>query len=180
VRGECGVVDPNSHLLYSRFGVADDADFVSPICTRLFAYWREKTGDRSHPAWADLNLMDIYGAAPYIMVRDAVDGGADFHCRFCGTALVSVLGKDPTGKVLNDVYQSSGRDMMLERYRYVMSMDAPVRVAGYVLVVEKNLPTGFEGIMLPLGSQAGRVDNILFAMDFSYDPSQDGLAKPER
>ena len=90
-----------------------------------------------------------------------------------------VLGKDPTGKVLNDVYRPGGRDMMLERYRYVMAVDAPVRVAGYVLVVEKNLPTGFEGVMLPLGSEAGCVDNILFAMDFSYDPSRDGLAKPE-
>ncbi len=152
---------------------------MSPICKRLLSYWREKAGDRSHPAWADLNLMDIYDAAPYILVRDAVDGGADFHCRFCGTSLVTVLGKDPTGKVLNDVYQPGGRDMMLERYRYVMSMDAPVRVVGYVLVVEKNLPTGFEGIMLPLGSHAGRVDNVLLSMDFTYDPSRDGLAEPE-
>ena len=162
-----------SHLLYSRFSVAeDDAAFKSPVTRRMLVYWREIAGDRPRPAWTDVNLMDVYQIAPLIMVRDAVDGGRDFRCRYCGTQLVSVLGMDPTGLLLDECY------MMLQRYHLVLSAGAPVRVVGYLRVIEKNLPTGFECVMLPLSGEGGAIGHVLLALDFAYDPEGDEVPKP--
>jgi hypothetical protein len=170
-----------SHLLHSRYYVADDdAAFKAPMTRRLLAYWRDKRGDRRRPAWTDINLMDLYKIAPQIMVRDAVDGGRDFRCRFCGTELVRVLGMDTTGKLLDESYAPAGRDMMLQRYHLVMSAEAPVRVVGYVRVVERNLPTGFECVMLPVGNAEGAFGHILMVLDFSYDPEADEVLKPDQ
>lgn len=169
-----------SHLLYSRFYVADDdVAYKSPMTRRLLAYWRERKGDRPRPAWTDLCLMDVYGIAPQIVVRDTVDGGRDFHCRFCGTKLVSVLGMEPTGRLLDECYAPEGRDMMLARYRMVLEADAPVRVVGYVRVVEKNLPMGFECVMLPVSGADGGIGHVMMVLDFSYDPDGDEVPMPE-
>tara|TARA_R110001592_G_scaffold155195_2_gene384889 strand:+ start:8188 stop:8718 length:531 start_codon:yes stop_codon:yes gene_type:complete len=168
-----------SHLLYSRFTVADDdGAFKSPMARQLLAYWRDKAGDRRRPAWTDLSLMDVYGIASNIMVRDTVDGGRDFRCRFCGTKLVSVLGMEPTGRLLDESYAPEGRDMMLARYHLVLSADAPVRVVGYVRVVEKNLPTGFECVMLPVSDADGDIGHVMMVLDFTYDPQEDEVPAP--
>jgi len=168
-----------SHLLYSRFDVADDdAAYKAPATRRLLAYWREKKGAKARPAWTDICLMDVYQIAPQIVVRDTVDGGRDFRCRFCGTTLVSVLGMEPTGRLLDECYAPEGRDMMLARYHLVLSADAPVRVVGYVRVVEKNLPTGFECVMLPVSDADGGIGHVMMVLDFSYDPDGDEVPKP--
>ena len=172
--------ESRSHLMYSRFYEAgNDHMFQAPMTRRLLQYWREKAGARRHPAWPDINLIDIYDIAPNMMVRDAVDGGRDFLCRFCGTGLLAILGMDPTGRRLGDVYDDAGRDMMLERYRLVVEKDAPVRVVGYVRVVERNLPTGFECVMLPVGGDGEGVRTVMMVLDFSYEPSVEEAHKPE-
>lgn len=167
------------HLMFSRFDAAGDGAFRAPITRRLLDYWRSKADAAGRrPAWTDLNLVDVYDIAPWIMVRDVVDGGREYRCRFCGTGLVEILDMDPTGKLLADVYAPEGQEMMRLRYEKVIAADAPVRVVGYIRVVKKNLPTGFEGVMLPLSGPAGTIDHIILALDFSYTPAIEEVPEP--
>jgi len=113
--------------------------------------------------------MDIFDIAPNIMVRDAVDGGREFRCRYFGTKLVSTFGYDPTGNLLADVYDPSSAKTAVDRYHSALVCDTPTRVVGYVDLVETTLPTTFESILLPLDDNHGERNHIICAFDFSYE-----------
>ncbi|MEQ8807366.1 MAG: PAS domain-containing protein [Rhodospirillales bacterium] len=152
--------------------------FKSPVTQRLLDYWREKAGDRPRPAWRDFKLMDIYDIASCVTVRDVVDGGREFRSRYCGTHVVSILGVELTGKLLSETYSAAGAAMMSERYHLVMRSDMPVRIVSFIRVVEKNLPTGYECIILPLSGQDGTVGHLVSAFDFNYIPEEGEATRP--
>jgi len=162
--------------LQSRYLVAADDDFRSPKNRRLLDYWRRKAAGRARPAWRDLTLMDVYEIAPDIVVRDVVDGGAEFLCRYCGTAIVEMMGLEPTGRLLRDTYRREAADQMAARYRIALAEDRPIRVVGYVQVVEKPRPLGFEAIVLTLDGDAGSKSHIIMAFDYTYELTLDEAA----
>ncbi|MEQ8228715.1 MAG: hypothetical protein RIA64_11580 [Rhodospirillales bacterium] len=154
----------------SQFAAAEDEAFVSPKCRRLLSYWRDKAGGRVRAAWRDINLIDLYDIAPFITVRDVVDGGREFRCRYCGTGLVEVTGFELTGGLLSENYAPAGAEIMLKRYRATIDAGGPLRIVGFLRTVEKNLPTGFESVTLPLDGDSGTIAHILSVHDFDYEP----------
>lgn len=159
-------------------GISVTEAFRSPISQMMLEYWRGVTGDRAFPAWTDIQLIDIYTIAPHIIVRDVVDGGREFRCRFSGTAATAVLGIEATGKLISDTYSPRATGLILARYRRAMEAAAPVRFVGYVQAVEKNLPTPYEAAYLPLAGPDGSVGHIIVAYDFDYEPLPDETSSP--
>lgn len=153
--------------------------FRSPVTRTLFDYWRMKRGSRPYPAWTDINLMDLYRIAPQIIVRDVIDGGAEFRCRYSGTGISAVLGLDGTGELLCETYNPQAAEAIKARYRPVLEARGPVRAVGYVQAVKKNLPTAFEAVYLPLAGKDGAVGHIIVAYDFSYLPLPDEPRPPD-
>ena len=168
----------DSRQTASRFAAADDEAFVSSKCRRLLAYWRDKAGDRVRPTWYDINLIDLYDIAPFITVRDVVDDGRQFRCRFCGTGLAEVTGFDLTGGLLSENYAPAGAQIMLKRYRATIDAGGPLRIVGFLKTVEKNLPTGFESVTLPLDGDSGTIAHILSVHDFEYEPQPNEISGP--
>ncbi len=152
-------------------------DLRSPVTRALFEYWQTKRGDRAHPAWSDINLMDVYNIAPHIVVRDVVDGGREFRCRYSGTGLSAVLGVDGTGQLIAETYRR-GAAGVLTRYQTVLTAGRPLRAVAYVEAVEKNLPTAFESVYLPLSGADGTIGHIIVAYDFTYVPTSDEPRAP--
>ncbi len=152
-------------------------DLRSPVTRSLFEYWLAKRGDRPYPAWSDIRLMDIYKAAPHIVVRDVVDGGREFRCRYAGTGLSGVLGVDGTGQLIAETYRR-GAAAVLTRYQAVLTAGRPFRAVAYVEAVEKNLPTAFESVYLPLAGADGTIGHIIVAYDFTYVPTPDEPRAP--
>ncbi len=145
-------------------------DLRSPITRTLFDYWQAKRGDRPCPAWTDIHLMDIYKIAPHVVVRDVLDGGREFRCRFSGTGLSAALGVDGTGQLVAETYKR-GAEGVLARYRSVFTAGRPLRAVGFIQAVEKNLPTAFESVFLPLAGQGQPMGHIIVAYDFAYVPA---------
>lgn len=152
-------------------------DLRSPVTRALFDYWLAKRGDRPCPAWIDIHLMDVYKVAPQIVVRDVVDGGRKFRCRFSGTGLSAVLGVDGTGQLIAETYKRGG-GAVLTRYQAALTTGRPLRAVGYVEAVEKNLPTAFESVYLPLSGADGAIGHIIVAYDFTYVPTPDEPRAP--
>lgn len=152
-------------------------DLRSPVTRTLFDYWLAKRGDRPCPAWTDIHLMDVYKVAPQIVVRDVVDGGREFRCRFSGTGLSAVLGVDSTGQLIAETYKRGG-GAVLARYQAVLSAGRPLRAVAYVEAVEKNLPTAFESVYLPLSGDGQSIGHIIVAYDFTYQPTSDEPQPP--
>lgn len=153
------------------------ADLRSPITRTLFDYWLAKRGDRPYPAWAEIQLMDVYKIAPHLVVRDVIDGGQEFRCRYSGTDLSLVMGVDGTGQLVGETYKR-GAASVVARYRSVMTTGRPVRAVGYIQAVEKNLPTAFESVSLPLAGADGTIGHIIVAYDFTYIPAPDEPRAP--
>lgn len=153
------------------------ADLRSPITRTLFDYWQGKRGDRPYPAWTDIQLMDVYKIAPHVVVRDVCDEGQEFRCRFSGTDMSSTMGIDGTGQLVGETYKRGAADV-LARYQHVLKTARPVRVVGFIQAVEKNLPTAFESVYLPLAGQGQAIDHIIAAYDFSYVPAADEPQAP--
>ncbi|MEP0337713.1 MAG: PAS domain-containing protein [Alphaproteobacteria bacterium] len=152
-------------------------DLRSPITRTLFDYWQTKRGDRPCPAWSDIQLMDVYKIAPHVVVRDVLDGGQEFRCRFSGTGLSAVLGVDGTGQLVRETYKR-GAEGVLARYRSVLNAGQPTRAVGFIQAVEKNLPTAFESVYLPLAGADGTIGHIIVAYDFTYVPTPDEPRAP--
>lgn len=168
------MADRSTTVRYNRIDVTET--FASPTCRTLLAYWRDKAAGRPYPAWTDLNLMDLYKIAGTIVVRDVVDGGRDFRCRFSGTGMSAMLGVDGTGETLAETYGADVGEALVARYRPALTR-WPVRALGYVTAVEKNLPRGFEAIYLPLADATGAIGHIIAAYDFNVTPDP-GLVPP--
>lgn len=123
--------------------------------------------------------MDLYKIAPFISVRDVGDGSDDYRCRFCGTGNVEMLGVDLTGKTLTECYEARGVSIVSERFRMVIESGQPIRTVGYINVVEKNLPTGFEALYLPLDNEAGKIAYLMSIHDYDYEPSPGEIPEPD-
>jgi hypothetical protein len=175
---EFSVSEEKAPLLGKNVTVTITETVRSPVTRALFDYWCAKRGSRPYPAWTDIQLMDLYKIAPHMIVRDVVDGGREFRCRFSGTGISAVLGLDGTGELLSETYNPQAVEMIMARYRPVLETRGPVRAVGYVTAVQKNLPTAFESIYLPLAGKDGSIGHIIVAYDFTYQPAPDEPQPP--
>ncbi|NQV98109.1 MAG: hypothetical protein HQ483_00285 [Rhodospirillales bacterium] len=68
-------------------------------------YLKNLRTDSGRIQYDDINLMDVYGIAPWIYVLDVgyESSIATFTFRFVGTGMCTRLGFDPTGKRINDL-----------------------------------------------------------------------------
>lgn len=123
-------------------------------------YWESKRGERSVPRRSDLELTDIPGLLVNITIADVVDNGADFVMRYVGRGLSGNQAVQPGSSILA-MPPEQGRDLILERFRRVLTERRPV----YQRYVFSNATTGdhriVEAVSCPL-SDDGETINKLF------------------
>src|SRR5690554_1952459 len=78
-----------------------------PAIIELAAYLERLRGDREMPDRADIQPSEIARLLPNMIIAEAVNGGADFRIRLFGTALVTLLGEERTGKLLSEFAEES-------------------------------------------------------------------------
>jgi hypothetical protein len=84
---------------------------------------------------------------------------------------------DGTGQLVRETYKR-GAEGVLARYRSVLNAGQPTRAVGFIQAVEKNLPTAFESVYLPLAGADGTIGHIIVAYDFTYVPTPDEPRAP--
>jgi hypothetical protein len=146
-------------------------DVTTPELRELLDYWLEVRGDRSCPRWSDFQLPVIYKLAPHIVVKDAVDGGADFRNRFWGTAVTEWLRFDASGQLLSDYFPDAGRDMILDAHRLALHSDKPVRRWGISVYPDRNY-VAFETLDLPLENDQGERAHIVSMTLYKMVPAR--------
>src|SRR5579863_9702970 len=74
-----------------------------PVLKETLAYWEAKRGSRRMPRRRDLDpLHDIPRLLPNVQLADVIDGGRRFRMRVVGSRIVEALGRDGTGKFLDE------------------------------------------------------------------------------
>lgn len=104
--------------------------YDEPNGTRLLAYWRELKGDRDRPAWSEFDFLDIFDITPHLIIKDVIDGGAEFRNRFWGTSHVDHDGFDGTGMTIAEYYKPEDVQQILELYRHPLNTATPMVMRG--------------------------------------------------
>lgn len=68
-----------------------------PDVEKLLEYWTSKCDARPMPDRSDIVPSEILRHLPFIFICEAIDRGADFRFRLCGTAIVNLVGAELTG-----------------------------------------------------------------------------------
>jgi len=150
--------------------------FHTPEPQRLLEYWLEKRGERPRPRLSDFDLMALYKVAPVLTIRDLVNGGTDFRCRYWGTRLVDIFGVEPTGKLLSESFNPESADILRDRLHMALAADGALRVVTIVRLVDVTVPRTYEGIWLPLDGDQDERQHTIGAFGFDYQ-IQDGELK---
>lgn len=70
----------------------------------LYDYWNDKKYARKAPARCDIDPLDFVEILPNILMYDVLREPLDFRMRLFGTRLVSVSGRELTGKMLSEIF----------------------------------------------------------------------------
>jgi PAS domain-containing protein len=96
---------------------------------RLYAYWRERKGDRRMPARRDIDPIDFAYLLGNIMLVDVIRDPLRFRVRLHGTALVRLSAYELTGKLLDELPDTAYRAYAIERCRGLVESGEPATSA---------------------------------------------------
>jgi len=132
---------------------------------RLLAYWDRLRGDRARARWSQFDFMDISDIAPFLIVKDVIDGGAEFRNRYWGTQHVLYDGMDGTGKTIADYYRPEHVKEMLELYRLVLDNPTPMVMRGKHFYHDHNADRDYAALVVGFEDEDGNVAKIVCAYD---------------
>jgi len=141
-------------------------EFISPKADQLLSYWDDKRAGRDMPDWSDIELIEIWDLAPWLMVKERTHD-LEWRNRFYGTALAKRLERDATGLLVREYHPEHEVGDILKGYEMMIEGRSPLRCLGYFVQEGKeHLP--YEGIYLPLTSGGDNVEMMLAIPDYEY------------
>lgn len=149
--------------------IPDDRDAWHPLVRRFFDYWRSiappgALPGRQHvvpemmaPWLSRLWLLDVH--------RDPLR----FRCRLVGSDMVRTLGREVTGKWLDEVHPASAADpSSRDRFRFVAELGRPTWRRGAPRWTRELDCRLVESLMAPLAADGRTVDKII-AVSITFD-----------
>jgi len=137
--------------------------FQTAKARRMFDYWRAQAGDRAMPARCDLDpMVDLRDIAQHLFLVDVERAPPRFFFRLVGTDVVAHVGKDMTGKYLDELVEY---DHYYEKVK--SDYDATSRTGEPSLnVVRFHSEDGkrwvnYERLLLPLSDDGRSVNKLL-------------------
>jgi hypothetical protein len=131
-------------MSYERFlSAIGEADLLE-----VAAHWRAARGDRSMPAWPDIDAVALGRKLPIIWAWHYDFALDTFVGRLAGEEIAAVLGGNIRGKPIDTCFPPDAAAAVRERYRTVM--DGPHFMHGHGRVFVRLGGTGYgERIVLP-------------------------------
>lgn len=155
-----------SNRVYER-RLLDDKEVPDlPNARVLYDYWNEKRGPRRFPAWNDLDLLDIWKITPCLIVKDVIDGGADFRNRYWGTKIVQRSGIEATGRTHRDLYRDQPLGPQMDAYLEVVNLGRPNLVHRDSTFITGREYIIYTSLNLPLGPSDETVDHLICVIDY--------------
>jgi len=156
--------EPRSYLATDRMAhlTIEDVDRVTfPRVKEFYDYWSSLRTDERIPRWGDVDMMQITKLAPFIAVKDVIDGGQDFRNRFWGTGLVRAYDFDATGHSFSDYLDDESVVEGLALHRIVVETAEPKKSSGTMKFWKSKAYVSFEGIVCPLRRETDDVEMLI-------------------
>ncbi|MGH6882615.1 MAG: PAS domain-containing protein [Hypericibacter sp.] len=137
----------------------------------LFAYWNAKRGNRPAPSRRDLDPREITRLLPFLHLIDVEPEPMRFRHRLVGSELVDTLGRNVSGKYVDDVFYGRATAEILETMRALATEIRPFRRRSRMEWHRADWLT-MEALELPLIDEHGQVNMILCGRSFTLaDPA---------
>lgn len=137
--------------------VEDWQDIPVPDLQKLHRYWLKKKGDRDMPHRADIHPDEIVELLSGIVLVDVEYNPVRFKFRLVGTDAVLALGRDLTGRYLDEF--SSGFPIQ-KRFQWLADHGTPYYATSRLDWLDRNFQE-YHVLGLPLGGEQGDVNMIL-------------------
>jgi len=132
----------------------------APMLRDLLQLWRRKCGERKMPARRDFSPLDLRAHLGWIVLVDVETAPFRLRYRLVGTEIVQRVGRDATGRYLDELYHPEVYDTAVSAYRRVVAQKCPLRVHGRMRHAEKG-HIAFESLDLPLSADGETVSMIM-------------------
>lgn len=150
----------NDGVLIDNFSIED---LPNNILRDIYQYWLVMKGNQTFPNRSDLHPTDIISLLPYISLIDVDYTTQRYKMRLVGTETVKALGKDITGKYLDEVPEIEKH--LKERYEWIVKEKRPYFVSGKLRWSTKSF-LNFSSVGLPLSNTGKNVDIIMYGSYF--------------
>jgi len=127
----------------------------------LYELWRSRHVGGDLPARGDFDPVEMKECLGNIFILEYVSELDNFRYTLIGTKMVTWLGVDNTGKLVDEIFD----DRMRLFYKNLQERKVPVRTTGPVAWRGKE-HVSYELIVLPLSEDKKMVNRFIGAMDF--------------
>ncbi len=127
----------------------------------FFAYWTARAAGRIGPSRADIEPRDMAALLPHVHLYDVVGGGSAFRVRVLGTAIVTVLGGDQTGRLLSDADADLPARRSIAIMRRIVEDRIPLIVTAPRIASIKPTVMSVEALWAPLSQDGANVSQVL-------------------
>lgn len=139
-------------------------EFESPYLIEIFDLWKSKCRDGKLPARPDFLMEDLAAFGGRIALIDVEQNPERFRFRLVGTWITDMIGRDSTGKYVDELYDEEHYNLAVEGYRYCVLHKAPAPAQGRMVHADKEF-VKFEAVDLPLADDGETVNVIMKAAD---------------
>jgi hypothetical protein len=159
--------------MYDRpFELDSTLRFDSPVLSGLLDYWQQKRGARAMPSRAEVDPTDaaLRRHLGFIVLTDVFGEPPRFRFRLIGSRVTELVGRDMTGRILDELYRADDYENAIAAYRWVVKHRAPLRIKGNLRHANRDW-IDMESLDLPLSSDGISVDIILTRSVFTNTPT---------
>lgn len=157
----------HQELLLNWWRVDATNAFESEILRRLLSLWQSKRRGERLPSRADFQPEEFFEFGGRIALIDVENDPRRYRYRLIGTRITDALGRDSTGRYLDELYAADYFEHMAPYFERIVTERVPRRTFGSMAHSHKpHVPV--EGIDLPLASDGVTVDMIVRALDFDF------------
>jgi hypothetical protein len=132
---------------------------------RIYDYWRSKRGGRPAPSRTDIVFAEIAELLPAMQIVEVQRDPLRFRHRFVGTEAVEALGRDVTGRHIDETLYGPATDEIIGSLETVVREARPYRRTALLTWHARDWLL-IETVELPLLDGDSQVEAILAGVNF--------------
>jgi hypothetical protein len=141
------------------------------LVLRLLSYWRDLTGDRAYPSFADVDPTSIPDMWQWAFVIEVVGHEADPVFRHVGDALAAFAEEPLIGVKLSAVPQDNLVSHAVSYVQAVIAKGVPISRGGE-FIRQGNIRVLYRSILLPMSDDGTTISGVLGAANCREVPGE--------
>ena len=131
-----------------------------PILVELHRYWRSKFVGRRLPSRSSIDPIEIPKLLPWVFMMDVEHSPLSFRYRLIGTGIVGFLGRDFTGRAVDEANYGARAERMHAIFRSAVDRRDATAVRGRLFYVPSKSFLHVCWTMMPLSTDGQTIDML--------------------